>query len=196
MTALIYGIVFILLITILITIGNLVFSISEMNENKENKTNILKVIKLSVFVLIKIVLFVLIINLIMFSFFGNEVDLNNLQTQLLTIFISFQIITESISINKLMRVTVKHLNENKMPIIEHINNIKSINLFGNIIKVNKIFWIVSSVLNLVTILYLIILMIFDFSLFYQNMFIYFMALIYIKYLTITTFDSNKLSITN
>lgn len=189
MTTLIYGIVFILLITILITIGNLVFSISEINdrESKQDKQYIFKVIKIAVFVLIKIVLFALIINLIMFSFFGNELDLNNLQTQILTIFVSFQIITESISINRLMRGTVKALNSQKKPIIKYIETTSPQTISGNTIKVSKTIWMCSFSLNILTIFYLIVLMSGDFTFFYQNMFIYFLVLVYIKYLTFVTF---------
>lgn len=189
MTTFIYGIVFILLITILITIGNLVFSISEINdkESKQDKQYIFKVIKIAVFVLIKIVLFALIINLIMFSFFGNELDLDNLQTQILTIFVSFQIITESISINRLMRGTVRALNSQKKPIIKYIENTSPQTISGNTIKVSKTIWMCSFTLNILTIIYLIVLMSGDFTFFYQNMFIYFLVLVYIKYLTFVTF---------
>lgn len=189
MTTFIYGIVFILLITILITIGNLVFSISEINdkESKQDKQYIFKVIKIAVFVLIKIVLFALIINLIMFSFFGNELDLDNLQTQILTIFVSFQIITESISINRLMRGTVRALNSQKKPIIKYIENASPQTISGNTIKVSKTIWMCSFTLNILTIIYLIVLMSGDFTFFYQNMFIYFLVLVYIKYLTFVTF---------
>lgn len=188
MTTLIYGIVFILLITILVTIANLVFSISEIKDDGEkSKQHILKVIKIAVFILIKIVLFALIINLIMFSFFGDELDLDNIYTQILTIFISFQIIAESISINRLLKHTVKKLNEATQPLTEYIEKVGNLGFFGYIIKVNKFVWLLSSALNIVTVIFLIVLMCFNFTLFYQNMFIYFLVLIYIKYLTFTTF---------
>lgn len=187
MVTLIYTIVVVLLVTILITLGNVVFSVSELKDKPERRNEI-NMIKIGVFMIVKIFTFALIINLIMYNLFGKDSVYNeNLWNDFLIIIVSFQIIFESVSINRTLFRTTKKINITNDTIHDLLEK-NSRNLYSRIIYSKPSEWFLALGLNIFTLAYIFILMVKDnFLLFHQNMMIYFIIIIYIKYLTINLY---------
>ena len=189
MVIFIYTIVIVLLVTLLVTLGNVVFSVSELKDKPE-RSNEVNMIKIGVFMIVKIFVFALIINLIMYTLFGRDSCYrNNNWDNALILLVSFQIIFESISINKTLFKTMKKINSTSKSIHELLeDNVDS--LYSRIIYFRSSEWFLALGLNIITLAYILILMVKDnFDLFHQNMMIYFIIIIYVKYLTIDLYKN-------
>lgn len=189
MVIFIYTIVIVLLVTLLVTLGNVVFSVSELKDKPE-RSNEVNMIKIGVFMIVKIFVFALIINLIMYTLFGRDSCYrNNNWDNALILLVSFQIIFESISINKTLFHTMKKVNSTDKSIHELLeDNVDS--LYSRIIYFRSSEWFLALGLNIITLAYILILMVKDnFDLFHQNMMIYFIIILYVKYLTIDLYKN-------
>lgn len=189
MTALMNIAIFVLLTVLLITIGNLVFSIGELKEHtdkdksKKRKNTSISIIKMTMYALTKLVIFALVINLLMFEFYDKSF-ISRL-AQFVMLFVMMQIVSESVSLNHMMRLTVKSLNKfstGDLELREYFEKISPYAFRSAISGKNKIMWALSLSANVIT----IILSIYLYSigirtLFFQNLIIYFMVLVYIKY---------------
>lgn len=189
MTALMNIAIFVLLTVLLITIGNLVFSIGELKEHtdkdksKKRKNTSIPIIKMTMYALTKLVIFALVINLLMFEFYDKSF-ISRL-AQFVMFFVMMQIVSESVSLNHMMRLTVKLLNKfstGDLELIEYFEKISPYAFRSVISGKNKIMWALSLSANVIT----IILSIYLYSigtrtLFFQNLIIYFVVLVYIKY---------------
>lgn len=189
MTALMNIAIFVLLTVLLITIGNLVFSIGELKEHtdkdksKKRKNTSILIIKMTMYALTKLVLFALVINLLMFEFYGKSF-ISRL-AQFVMFFVMMQIVSESVSLNHMMRLTVKSLNKfstGDLELREYFEKISPYAFRSAISGKNKIMWALSLSANIIT----IVLSVYLYSigirtLFFQNLIIYFVVLIYIKY---------------
>lgn len=184
-----------LLTILLLTIGHLVFSIGELKEknddNDDDKNNFSKknysisIIKMVMYALTKLVLFALLINLLMFTFYEKEL-ISNVLAEILLYFISFQIFVESISLNHVMRSVVKSLNKffnGEITLKEYFEKIMPRACKYAISGKEKILWISSLTMNCITILISIFLYFQDVNMkmFSQNIIIYFLIILYIKY---------------
>lgn len=191
MTALMNIAIFVLLTVLLITIGNLVFSIGELKEHtdkdksKKRKNTSISIIKMTMYALTKLVIFALVINLLMFEFYDKSFICSRL-AQFVMFFVMMQIVSESVSLNHMMRLTVKSLNKfstSDLELREYFEKISPYAFRSAISgKKNKIMWALSLSANVIT----IILSIYLYSigtrtLFFQNLIIYFVVLMYIKY---------------
>lgn len=189
MTALMNIAIFVLLTVLLITIGNLVFSIGELKEHtdkdksKKRKNTSISIIKMTMYALTKLVIFALVINLLMFEFYDKSF-ISRL-AQFVMFFVMMQIVSESVSLNHMMRLTVKLLNKfstGDLELREYFEKISPYAFRSVISGKNKIMWALSLSANVIT----IILSIYLYSigtrtLFFQNLIIYFVVLVYIKY---------------
>lgn len=189
MTALMNIAIFVLLTVLLITIGNLVFSIGELKEHtgkdksKKRKNTSILIIKMTMYALTKLVIFALVINLLMFEFYDKSF-ISRL-AQFVMFFVMMQIVSESVSLNHMMRLTVKSLNKfstGDLELREYFEKISPYAFRSAISVKNKIMWALSLSANVIT----IILSIYLYSigtrtLFFQNLIIYFVVLMYIKY---------------
>lgn len=189
MTALMNIAIFVLLTVLLITIGNLVFSIGELKEHtdkdksKKRKNTSISIIKMTMYALTKLVIFALVINLLMFEFYDKSF-ISRL-AQFVMFFVMMQIVSESVSLNHMMRLTVKSLNKfstGDLELREYFEKISPYAFRSAISGKNKIMWALSLSANVIT----IILSIYLYSigirtLFFQNLIIYFVVLMYIKY---------------
>lgn len=189
MTALMNIAIFVLLTVLLITIGNLVFSIGELKEHtdkdksKKRKNTSILIIKMTMYALTKLVIFALVINLLMFEFYDKSF-ISRL-AQFVMFFVMMQIVSESVSLNHMMRLTVKSLNKfstGDLELREYFEKISPYAFRSAISGKNKIMWALSLSANVIT----IILSIYLYSigtrtLFFQNLIIYFVVLMYIKY---------------
>lgn len=189
MTALMNIAIFVLLTVLLITIGNLVFSIGELKEHtdkdksKKRKNTSILIIKMTMYALTKLVIFALVINLLMFEFYDKSF-ISRL-AQFVMFFVMMQIVSESVSLNHMMRLTVKSLNKfstGDLELREYFEKISPYAFRSAISGKNKIMWVLSLSANVIT----IILSIYLYSigtrtLFFQNLIIYFVVLMYIKY---------------
>lgn len=189
MTALMNIAIFVLLTVLLITIGNLVFSIGELKEHtdkdksKKRKNTSISIIKMTMYALTKLVIFALVINLLMFEFYDKSF-ISRL-AQFVMFFVMMQIVSESVSLNHMMRLTVKSLNKfstGDLELREYFEKISPYAFRSAISGKNKIMWALSLSANVIT----IILSIYLYSigtrtLFFQNLIIYFVLLMYIKY---------------
>lgn len=189
MTALMNIAIFVLLTVLLITIGNLVFSIGELKEHtdkdksKKRKNTSILIIKMTMYALTKLVLFALVINLLMFEFYDKSF-ISRL-AQFVMFFVMMQIVSESVSLNHMMRLTVKSLNKfstGDLELREYFEKISPYAFRSAISGKNKIMWALSLSANIIT----IVLSVYLYSigirtLFFQNLIIYFVVLIYIKY---------------
>lgn len=189
MTALMNIAIFVLLTVLLITIGNLVFSIGELKEHtdkdksKKRKNTSILIIKMTMYALTKLVIFALVINLLMFEFYDKSF-ISRL-AQFVMFFVMMQIVSESVSLNHMMRLTVKSLNKfstGDLELREYFEKISPYAFRSAISGKNKIMWALSLSANVIT----IILSIYLYSigtrtLFFQNLIIYFAVLMYIKY---------------
>lgn len=189
MTALMNIAIFVLLTVLLITIGNLVFSIGELKEHtgkdksKKRKNTSILIIKMTMYALTKLVIFALVINLLMFEFYDKSF-ISRL-AQFVMFFVMMQIVSESVSLNHMMRLTVKSLNKfstGDLELREYFEKISPYAFRSAISCKNKIMWALSLSANVIT----IILSIYLYSigtrtLFFQNLIIYFVVLMYIKY---------------
>lgn len=189
MTALMNIAIFVLLTVLLITIGNLVFSIGELKEHtdkdksKKRKNTSILIIKMTMYALTKLVIFALVINLLMFEF--HDKSFISRLAQFVMFFVMMQIVTESVSLNHMMRLTVKSLNKfstGDLELREYFEKISPYAFRSAISGKNKIMWALSLSANVIT----IILSIYLYSigtrtLFFQNLIIYFVVLMYIKY---------------
>lgn len=189
MTALMNIAIFVLLTVLLITIGNLVFSIGELKEHtnkdksKKQKNTSISIIKMTMYALTKLVIFALVINLLMFEFYDKSF-ISRL-AQFVMFFVMMQIVSESVSLNHMMRLTVKSLNKfstGDLELREYFEKISPYAFRSAISGKNKIMWALSLSANVIT----IILSIYLYSigirtLFFQNLIIYFVVLMYIKY---------------
>lgn len=189
MTALMNIAIFVLLTVLLITIGNLVFSIGELKEHtdkdksKKRKNTSISIIKMMMYALTKLVIFALVINLLMFEFYDKSF-ISRL-AQFVMFFVMMQIVSESVSLNHMMRLTVKSLNKfstGDLELREYFEKISPYAFRSAISGKNKIMWALSLSANVIT----IILSIYLYSigirtLFFQNLIIYFVVLMYIKY---------------
>lgn len=181
--------IFVLLTVLLITIGNLVFSIGELKEHtdkdksKKRKNTSILIIKMTMYALTKLVIFALVINLLMFEFYDKSF-ISRL-AQFVMFFVMMQIVSESVSLNHMMRLTVKSLNKfstGDLELREYFEKISPYAFRSAISGKNKIMWALSLSANVIT----IILSIYLYSigtrtLFFQNLIIYFVVLMYIKY---------------
>lgn len=189
MTALMNIAIFVLLTVLLITIGNLVFSIGELKEHtdkdksKKRKNTSISIIKMTMYALTKLVIFALVTNLLMFEFYDKSF-ISRL-AQFVMFFVMMQIVSESVSLNHMMRLTVKSLNKfstGDLELREYFEKISPYAFRSAISGKNKIMWALSLSANVIT----IILSIYLYSigirtLFFQNLIIYFVVLMYIKY---------------
>ena len=189
MTALMNIAIFVLLTVLLITIGNLVFSIGELKEHtdkdksKKRKNTSISIIKMTMYALTKLVIFALVINLLMFEFYDKSF-ISRL-AQFVMFFVMMQIVSESVSLNHMMRLTVKSLNKfstGDLEMREYFEKISPYAFRSAVSGKNKIMWALSLSANVIT----IILSIYLYSigtrtLFFQNLIIYFVVLMYIKY---------------
>lgn len=189
MTALMNIAIFVLLTVLLITIGNLVFSIGELKEHtdkdksKKRKNTSITIIKMTMYALTKLVIFALVINLLMFEFYDKSF-ISRL-AQFVMFFVMLQIVSESVSLNHMMRLTVKSLNKfstGDLELREYFEKISPYAFRSAISGKNKIMWALSLSANVIT----IILSIYLYSigtrtLFFENLIIYFVVLMYIKY---------------
>lgn len=189
MTALTNIAIFVLLTVLLITIGNLVFSIGELKEHtdkdksKKRKNTSILIIKMTMYALTKLVIFALVINLLMFEFYDKSF-ISRL-AQFVMFFVMMQIVSEIVSLNHMMRLTVKSLNKfstGDLELREYFEKISPYAFQSAISGKNKIMWALSLSANVIT----IILSIYLYSigtrtLFFQNLIIYFVVLMYIKY---------------
>lgn len=189
MTALMNIAFFVLFTVLLITIGNLVFSIGELKEHtdkdksKKRKNTSIPIIKMTMYALTKLVIFALVINLLMFEFYDKSF-ISRL-AQFVMFFVMMQIVSESVSLNHMMRLTVKSLNKfstGDLELREYFEKISPYAFRSAISGKNKILWALSLSANVIT----IILSIYLYSigirtLFFQNLIIYFVVLMYIKY---------------
>lgn len=189
MTTVINILLFTLLLVLFGTIANLVFTIGELKEHTENKTKHRKsnpsisIIKLTMYALIKLVIFALIINLLMFEFYNNATIL--IITQFLLMLVCFQIILESFSLNHMMRLTVKSLNKfstGELNLREYFAEIFPKAYKHATSGKEMIFWAISLSMNVVTIAISVYLYTLGLrTSFFQNLIIYFVILLYIKY---------------
>lgn len=189
MTTLMNIAIFVLLTVLLITIGNLVFSIGELKEHtdkdkpKKRKNTSISIIKMTMYALAKLVIFALVINLLMFEIYDKSF-ISRL-AQFVMFFVMMQIVFESVSLNHMMRLTVKSLNKfstGDLELREYFEKISPYAFRSAISGKNKIMWALSLSANVIT----IILSIYLYSigtrtLFFQNLIIYFVVLMYIKY---------------
>jgi hypothetical protein len=189
MTALMNIAIFVLLTVLLITIGNLVFSIGELKEHtdkdksKKRKNTSISIIKMTMYALTKLVIFALVINLLMFEFYDKSF-ISRL-AQFVMFFVMMQIVSESVSLNHMMRLTVKSLNKfstGDLELREYFEKISPYAFRSAISGKNKIMWALSLSANIIT----IVLSVYLYSigirtLFFQNLIIYFVVLMYIKY---------------
>lgn len=181
--------IFVLLTVLLITIGNLVFSIGELKEHtdkdksKKRKNTSISIIKMTMYALTKLVIFALVINLLMFEFYDKSF-ISRL-AQFVMFFVMMQIVSESVSLNHMMRLTVKSLNKfstGDLELREYFEKISPYAFRSAISGKNKIMWALSLSANIIT----IVLSVYLYSigirtLFFQNLIIYFVVLMYIKY---------------
>lgn len=189
MTALMNIPIFVLLTVLLITIGNLVFSIGELKEHtdkdksKKRKNTSISIIKMMMYALTKLVIFALVINLLMFEFYDKSF-ISRL-AQFVMFFVMMQIVAESVSLNHMMRLTVKSLNKfstGDLELREYFEKISPYAFRSAISGKNKIMWALSLSANVITIILSIYLyLIGTRTLFFQNLIIYFVVLMYIKY---------------
>lgn len=189
MTALMNIAIFVLLTVLLITIGNLVFSIGELKEHtdkdksKKRKNTSISIIKMTMYALTKLVIFALVINLLMFEFYDKSF-ISRL-AQFVMFFVMMQIVSESVSLNHMIRLTVKSLNKfstGDLELREYFEKISPYAFRSAISGKNKIMWALSLSANIIT----IVLSVYLYSigirtLFFQNLIIYFVVLMYIKY---------------
>lgn len=189
MTVLMNIAIFVLLTVLLITIGNLVFSIGELKEHtdkdksKKRKNTSISIIKMTMYALTKLVIFALVINLLMFEFYDKSF-ISRL-AQFVMFFVMMQIVSESVSLNHMMRLTVKSLNKfstGDLELREYFEKISPYAFRSAISGKNKIMWALSLSANIIT----IVLSVYLYSigirtLFFQNLIIYFVVLMYIKY---------------
>lgn len=189
MTALMNIAIFVLLTVLLITIGNLVFSIGELKEHtdkdksKKRKNTSISIIKMTMYALTKLVIFALVINLLMFEIYDKSF-ISRL-AQFVMFFVMMQIVSESVSLNHMMRLTVKSLNKfstGDLELREYFEKISPYAFRSAISGKNKIMWALSLSANIIT----IVLSVYLYSigirtLFFQNLIIYFVVLMYIKY---------------
>lgn len=190
MAALMNIAIFVLLTVLLITIGNLVFSIGELKEHnekdktKKHKNASISVIKMTMYALTKLVIFALVINLLMFEFYDKSFICSRL-AQFVMFFVMMQIVSESVSLNHMMRITVKSLNRfstGELELREYFEKISPYAFRSAIFGKNKIMWVLSLSANIITIVLSIYLYsIGTITLFFQNLIIYFVILLYIKY---------------
>lgn len=190
MTALMNIAILVLLTVLLITIGNLVFSIGELKEHidkdksKKRKNTSISIIKMTMYALTKLVIIALVINLLMFEFYVKSFICSRL-AQFVMFFVMMQIVSESVSLNHMMRLTVKSLNKfstGDSELREYLEKISPYAFRSAISGKNKIMWALSLSANVIT----IILSIYLYSigtrtLFFQNLIIYFVVVMYIKY---------------
>lgn len=182
--------IFVLLTVLLITIGNLVFSIGELKEHnekdktKKHKNASISVIKMMMYALTKLVIFALLINLLMFEFYDKGFVCSTL-AQFVMFFVMMQIVSESVSLNHMMRITVKSLNRfstGELELREYFEKLSPYAFRSAISGKNKIMWVLSLSANVITIILSIYLhSIGTRTLFFQNLIIYFVVLMYIKY---------------
>lgn len=189
MTVLMNIAIFVLLTVLLITIGNLVFSIGELKEHtdkdksKKRKNTSISIIKMTMYALTKLVIFALVINLLMFEIYDKSF-ISRL-AQFVMFFVMMQIVSESVSLNHMMRLTVKSLNKfstGDLELREYFEKISPYAFRSAISGKNKIMWALSLSANIIT----IVLSVYLYSigirtLFFQNLIIYFVVLMYIKY---------------
>lgn len=189
MTALMNIAIFVLLTVLLITIGNLVFSIGELKEHtdkdksKKRKNTSISIIKMTMYALTKLVIFALVINLLMFEFYDKSF-ISRL-AQFVMFFVMMQIVSESVSLNHMMRLTVKSLNKfstGDLELREYFEKISPYAFRSAISGKNKIMWALSLSANIITIVLSVYLYLIGIrTLFFQNLIIYFVVLMYIKY---------------
>lgn len=187
-----------LLLVLLFTIGNMIFSIGELREfNEENKEkkkdSEIYIVKISMFMIVKIMIFCLLAQQIMFSFFDECVSLETPPIEWLTFFITFQIVFESVAINKTMRICVRAMNEHigmqHKTLSEYFRNI-SPTVYEYVAGGKTKLWILSFGMNLLTIAFCMYIMAaYNMNMFCQNIIAYFIILVYIKYLTIKSLRS-------
>ena len=185
--------VFVLLTVLLLTIGNLVFSIGEIKEKHdehifkgdENKKHTsISLVKIVMYALTKLVLFALLINLLMFTFYEKDIT-DNILAEILLYFVSFQILIESVSLNHMMRLAVKSINKfsiGELDIKDYFEKIMPHAYKCAITGKEKLLWISSFMFNTLTIILSGILYCQNvMTMFAQNIIIYFLIILYIKY---------------
>lgn len=189
-----------LLLVLMFTIGNMIFSIGELRENNgenskedKKKDSEIYIVKIAMFMIVKIMVFGLLAQQIMFSFFDECVSLETHPIELLTFFIAFQIIFESVAINKTLRICVRSMNEHiglkHKTLSEYFRNVSPA-VYDYVAGGKTRLWVLSFGMNIMTILFCVYIMVaHNMNMFCQNIIAYFIILVYIKYMTIKSLRS-------